>query len=186
MPNSDLKKNIEESFDSIEQNILYTNKIVADLQDYSKALNPECKPFKLSDILVSVFDSVYTPDSIRITLNIDKCTVINSDPELVRRVLTNLVTNAIQAMPNGGRLEISGLEKDRYVQITVSDTGVGISEEARSKLFTPMFTTKAKGQGLGLAVVKRLIEALGGKVSFESQEGKGTKFIIELPIDNVH
>ncbi len=65
--------------------------------------------------------------------------------------------------------------------ITVEDTGVGIPESVKNKLFTPMFTTKAKGQGFGLAVIKRMTEALGGTVTFESQEGKGTKFIIRLP-----
>ena len=65
--------------------------------------------------------------------------------------------------------------------ITVADTGVGIPEEAKNKLFTPLFTTKSKGQGFGLAVVKRMTEALGGTVTFESEEGKGTKFIIRLP-----
>ena len=65
--------------------------------------------------------------------------------------------------------------------ITVEDTGVGIPEAVKGKLFTPMFTTKSKGQGFGLAVIKRMTEALGGTVSFESQEGNGTTFTIRLP-----
>ena len=69
--------------------------------------------------------------------------------------------------------------------ITVADTGVGIPEEAKDKIFTPLFTTKSKGQGFGLAVVKRMIDALGGTVTFESQQDKGTKFIIRLPPQNV-
>ena len=101
---------------------------------------------------------------------------------LLQRALTNLVTNAIQAMPNGGSLKINGKIKDNKIVVTVSDTGVGIPDEVKSKLFTPMMTTKAKGQGFGLAVSKRLIEALKGTISFESQVGKGTKFIIELPM----
>jgi two-component system sporulation sensor kinase B len=92
------------------------------------------------------------------------------------------VNNAIQAMPNGGKLELSSYKKKSNVYLTVSDTGVGIPEELKPRLFAPMTTTKAKGQGLGLAVVKRLVEALDGKITFESQEGKGTKFIIELPL----
>jgi two-component system sensor histidine kinase HydH len=80
-------------------------------------------------------------------------------------------------MPNGGKLTIKVLSnKDRTI-ISVKDTGVGIPEEAKPNLFKPLFTTKSKGQGLGLAVVKRLTEALGGT------EGKGTKFIIELPLE---
>ena len=84
-------------------------------------------------------------------------------------------------MPNGGKLTLTVAKKGDKTLITVEDNGVGISEEVKTKLFTPLFTTKSKGQGLGLAVVKRLIESLNGKITFESVEGKGTKFIIELP-----
>jgi signal transduction histidine kinase len=108
---------------------------------------------------------------------------IKADPTFIRRALTNLVNNAIQAMPDGGKLEVAGYTHDGFVSLTVADTGIGISEEVKSKLFTPMYTTKAKGQGLGLAVVKRLVEAQGGNIYFESEIGKGTKFIIKLPLN---
>jgi signal transduction histidine kinase len=84
-------------------------------------------------------------------------------------------------MPSGGKLKLSGERKDTYVLITVEDTGVGIPEDIKPNLFTPMVTSKSKGQGLGLAVVKRLVEALNGTISFESQVGKGTKFVVMLP-----
>ena len=103
------------------------------------------------------------------------------DPDILKRVLTNLVTNAVQAMPKGGKLSINAYLEAKDVFVTVEDTGVGIPEEVRSKLFTPLFTTKSKGQGFGLPVVKRMTEALGGSVTFESEVGKGTKFIIRLP-----
>ncbi len=105
-----------------------------------------------------------------------------ADFSMLKRALTNLVNNAIQAMPNGGLLTITANYNDSHVFITVEDTGVGIPEDFKHRLFEPMVTSKAKGQGLGLAVVKRLIEAEDGTISFESLEGKGTKFIIELPI----
>ena len=104
-----------------------------------------------------------------------------SDPDLLKRILSNLVSNAVQAMPQGGTLDIRAFKDADAVVITVEDTGVGIPEEVRPKLFTPLFTTKSKGQGFGLAVVKRMTEALGGKVSLESEVGKGTTFIILLP-----
>jgi len=91
------------------------------------------------------------------------------------------VSNPVQAMPMGGKLTIQGFKDAEGVVITVEDTGVGIPEEVRSKLVTPLFTTKAKGQGSGLAVVKRMTEALGGLVTFESEVGKGTKFVVRLP-----
>ncbi len=88
-------------------------------------------------------------------------------------------------MPNGGKLTIHAHKEAKNLVISVKDTGVGISEAAKSKLFTPMFTTKSKGQGFGLPVVKRMTESLGGTVTFESQEGKGTTFTIRLPSPNL-
>jgi signal transduction histidine kinase len=93
----------------------------------------------------------------------------------------NLVTNAVQAMPNGGNLTIDAHKEEDNTILSVKDTGVGIPQEIRDKMFTLMFTTKAKGQGFGLPVVKRMAESLGGTVTFESQEGKGTTFIVRLP-----
>ena len=85
-------------------------------------------------------------------------------------------------MPDGGELTLKAQASNQgKVQIIVEDTGTGIPEEIKSKIFTPLFTTKSKGQGFGLAVCKRVIEAQGGTIGFESQVGKGTKFIIELP-----
>jgi signal transduction histidine kinase len=82
----------------------------------------------------------------------------------------------------GGKLDIQAWREPDVLVVAVQDSGVGVPEEHRRKLFTPLFTTKAKGQGFGLAVVKRMTEALGGTVTFESEEGKGTKFILRLPL----
>ena len=98
--------------------------------------------------------------------------------KLLQRILTNLTINAIQAMPKGGKLIIGASSNGRQMIVTVADTGVGIPDHVKPKLFTPMMTTKAKGQGLGLAVVKKSVEAMGGEITFESQLGKGTKFTI--------
>ena len=84
-------------------------------------------------------------------------------------------------MPQGGELNRNAYRNASDMIITVQDTGGGIPEEFRAKLFTPLFTTKSKGQGFGLAVVKRIIEALGGSITFESQENVGTTFILRLP-----
>ena len=100
---------------------------------------------------------------------------------MLRRVISNLVLNAIQAMPKGGKLSIYAYRKEGSLVIEVQDTGEGIPDEVKDKLFTPMFTTKSKGQGFGLPIVKRITESLGGTVTFESQECKGTTFIIRLP-----
>jgi len=104
------------------------------------------------------------------------------DADYLTRILYNLVTNAVQAMPKGGKLTILVYKEATDIVLVVADTGVGIPEEIRDKMFTPMFTTKSKGQGFGLPVVKRMTESLGGTVSFESEEGKGTTFTVRLPL----
>ena len=83
---------------------------------------------------------------------------IDVDRTLLKRILSNLVSNAVQAMPNGGELTVKAYRGASDIVITVHDTGVGIPEKVKPKLFTPLFTTKSKGQGLGLAVVKRLLK----------------------------
>ena len=103
------------------------------------------------------------------------------DCTLLKRILGNLVSNAVQAMPNGGELTMRAQQEADDMVITVQDTGVGIPDKVKPKLFTPLFTTKSKGQGLGLAVVKRMTEALNGTVTFESIEGNGTTFIVRFP-----
>jgi nitrogen fixation/metabolism regulation signal transduction histidine kinase len=89
--------------------------------------------------------------------------------------------NAVQAMPDGGKLVVNAYKTENDVTIAVQDTGVGILENVKNKLFTPLFTTKSKGQGFGLAVVKRLVEAQNGSITVESQEGKGKTFTIKFP-----
>jgi PAS domain S-box-containing protein len=181
MPEMKTKWDVTESLNSIDQNVGYINKIVADLQDYARPLNPEYSEVDLAQLIGSIFTVIPIPENVKLSIDVKEFPKLLTDPMFIRRALTNLVNNALQAMPDGGELRLEGTERDNLVTITVSDTGVGISEGVKSKLFTPMMTTKAKGQGLGLAVVKRLIEALGGSVTFESEEGKGTTFIIILP-----
>jgi signal transduction histidine kinase len=101
---------------------------------------------------------------------------------MMRRVFTNLVTNALQAMPEGGQLTITASQPEEVVLISVQDTGVGIPEEDLPKLFHPLYTTKAKGVGLGLAVCQRLVEAHGGSITVESQVGRGSTFTVKLPV----
>jgi signal transduction histidine kinase len=182
IPDCKSNEGIAESIDGIDRNVAYINKIVQDLQDYARPITPEIKEANLTDIFVSVFETVRLPDNIKLNIRVHDTEKIRTDPMLVQRALTNLVNNAIQAMPNGGELKITGSPKDNRLVITIADTGTGIPEEIKPKLFTPMMTTKSKGQGFGLAAVKRMIEVLGGTVSFESQECKGTTFTIELPL----
>ena len=122
------------------------------------------------------------PENVKVSVNIeDTASKFMTDPTFINRIMYNLVNNAVQAMPNGGNLAIHAYKNKRDIVITLKDTGVGIPEAIKSKLFTPMFTTKAKGQGFGLVVIKRMTESLGGTVTFESQECKGTTFTVRFP-----
>jgi PAS domain S-box-containing protein len=175
-------KDIRESIDSINDNIFYINKIVSDLQDYTRAIKPTLSAINLRSLIISTLEGRKIPDKIHFQVDVEGDVTIMTDATFLKRIIGNLVSNAIQAMPQGGKLTIKAYEEKNTVAITVEDTGVGIADKDKPYLFKPLFTTKAKGQGLGLAVVKRFVEVLNGNIAFESQVGKGTKFTISLPI----
>ena len=106
-------------------------------------------------------------------------------PERIERVMSNLMLNAIQAMPNGGTITITACEQgeNNMFSFQVQDTGCGISEEHIAKIFDPFFTTKeiGKGSGLGLSIVYGIVEQHGGKISVSSEEGRGATFVVSLP-----
>jgi signal transduction histidine kinase len=106
---------------------------------------------------------------------------VQVDPRQMEQVLGNLVVNAFQAMPQGGKLTLSAKKKGTEIALAVADTGVGIPPENMPKLFEPLFTTKLKGIGLGLAVCKKLAEANSGRIEVQSEPGKGSTFTLYLP-----
>ena len=100
---------------------------------------------------------------------------------MLQRILSNLVSNSVQAMPNGGKLTISAYEEAGNTLIEVQDSGVGIPQEVKSKMFTPLFTTKAKGTGLGLSVCKQIMGMHEGEIGITSEQGKGTSVTVQFP-----
>ncbi len=182
MPESEAKEGLKESLDGIEKNVDYINKVVLDLQDYARPLNPKLEESDLTSVIEGVIAKNGLPENIDAKVDVkENARKIRADPYYLNRILYNLVTNAVQAMSNGGRLTVKARKDGQDTILTVKDTGVGIPENVRDKMFTLMFTTKSKGQGFGLPVVKRMTESLGGKVTFESQEGKGSTFTVRLP-----
>jgi signal transduction histidine kinase len=106
---------------------------------------------------------------------------VSVDPELLHRVVSNLVLNAVDAMPSGGKLRLATRSLEGAVEIAVSDTGTGMSKEEAERLFTPYYTTKQHGTGLGLAIVQSVVSDHGGDVAVESS-ASGTTFRIRLPL----
>ena len=106
---------------------------------------------------------------------------VKADRALLEQVFLNLIINAIHAMPGGGEIRISGKTDESFTEVMIWDIGVGIPPDIRSKVFDPFFTTKADGTGLGLSIAYNIIKSHGGKLFFNSNEGKGTVFTVRLP-----
>jgi len=183
IPDGEKKQSMQESIGSMQGNVAYISKIVQDLQDFARPLNPEWQEVDMKEFFVDFLTVVFVPEIIKLKVDVRADEKVKTDLMFLRRALTNLVTNAIQAMPQGGKLTLKAHIDKSSLWISVSDTGQGIPEEVRERMFKPLVTAKSKGQGLGLAVVKRLVVALNGKISYKSEIGKGTEFLIELPIN---
>jgi len=178
------KQEAAKLLETLDEEIAYMGKIVEDLQDYARPLTPDLAETSLPDLIRETFSTMKVPENIKVSIQVEKdIGNVMVDAGLMRRVLTNLTTNSIQSMPKGGRLTIRADKTRNVTVIAVEDTGVGISEEDLGKLFEPFFTTKAKGQGFGLPVCKRLVEAHGGTITAESKPGKGSTFTIKIPLN---
>jgi PAS domain S-box-containing protein len=174
-------RGILELLEQIDAHTKYMNKIVSDLQQYARPIKVETAKTPLFQLVNDVLSSLPISSAVRVSVLIEGEIVLGLDPWLMRRVISNLVLNAVQAMPKGGELTISASRTNQSVLLSIQDTGVGIPQEDVGNLFRPLFTRKAQGQGLGLAVARRIVEAHGGKIDVDSQVGKGSRFTITLP-----
>jgi two-component system, NtrC family, nitrogen regulation sensor histidine kinase NtrY len=177
-----------ESSSTLLAEIANLKAITSRFSEFSKMPEPRFQPVQLNQIVedsARLFHSQFTapgrpPIQCRLELA-PSLEPIVADRELVHRILSNLMVNAIDAMPNGGTLTLrTGLEGDR-AYLAVSDTGSGLTTEQRHRLFTPYFTTKRHGTGLGLAIVQSIVSDHGGRILVQSRSGEGTTFWIELP-----
>ena len=165
----------------IEDNVEYSNKIVSDLLDYSRKIQLEYVDITPKMLVKDVLSLVEIPKRIEVNDLSETETKITVDSSKLQRVFVNLIRNAVDSMPEGGSLTIRSAKRSDGVDVAVSDTGHGMSKESLSKICTPLFTTKAKGMGFGLAISKRIVEAHGGSLTFKSIEGKGTTATVFLP-----
>ena len=186
-----LKKHLEtktpprimEMLDLIEDDISYSNKIINDLLDYSREITLDLTETNPRALVKNVLSCLQIPKNVRLIDISEKQPRMRTDAGKIRRVFLNIIKNAIDAMPYGGKLKIQSRTDGENVEFIFSDTGTGISKEAMDRLWTPLFTTKAKGMGFGLPICKRFVEAHGGCISVRSVLKKGTTFTVTLPID---
>jgi len=188
---SDADETTREYLGIISSEIRNAEKIVSGLLDLSRSRPAKQEEVAVSALVAQVLQKQPPPENVKVTTEMPAdLPSVFIDPGQIAQVLINLVTNACQAMPEGGKLIITADESTAEdsignpkseIRIHISDSGCGIPEETMTKLFEPLFTTKARGIGLGLSVSRNLAEVNGGSIEVVSEVGKGSTFTVTLP-----
>ncbi len=168
----------------MEREIDRVKEIINDLMDFSRENTPNFSKGDLNHLLQQVVADIDLPSEIELDIQLEtNLPIIAFDYSLLHRVFVNLINNAVQAMIDGGTIKVHTRYDEEFVMISIGDTGYGIPQKDIDKIFEPLFTTKAKGVGLGLSIVKDFVEKHNGSVEVESTVGEGTTFYIIFPVD---
>jgi two-component system, NtrC family, nitrogen regulation sensor histidine kinase NtrY len=187
LPPAEFDEVFRESTATLTAEIANLKKIVARFSDFSKMPKPELERIDARDAVERVrtlYANAAGAKEEKIEIKTDTADApmpLMADPELLHRALSNLVLNAMDAMPNGGVVTLSAHPKGETVELCVVDTGEGLTPEECERLFTPYYTTKQHGTGLGLAIVQSIVADHAGTIAVESRAGAGATFIITLP-----
>jgi two-component system, NtrC family, sensor histidine kinase HydH len=162
-------------------------RLTEDLLMYARPSEPKITEFVLAGLINEVIfhsraSHLVRQNSIHLTSSVSEDLAISTDRGMLRQILSNIIQNAIEAAGNGGIVGIAGVQADDSVSIAISDNGCGMDEETLGRAFDSFFTTKARGVGLGLAIVGRLVTALDGKIDIQSRVGHGTVITIAFPV----
>ena len=191
LASEELPQNERKKFWSIlKTEINRLDRVIRNFLDFAKPKSSQKIPCSIKKVIESVIGLLthqINKNKIELNIDVSESPSLNVDPEQIKQALLNVILNALQAMPDGGTLQVRSYQEDTYAVIKVSDTGPGISKEMQSKIFDPFFTTKQDGTGLGLSIVSKIIESHGGKVAVESRTAadsgpQGTTFIIKLQL----
>jgi signal transduction histidine kinase len=162
--------------------------IIGRFSEFSKMPQPQLQPVQVNEVIrgvVQLFQAqLEAPGRAKIKCELEldaHLKTVAADAELLHRAISNLVLNAMDAMPQGGTLTLRTRHESGKVLIEVADTGAGMTAEERERIFTPYYTSKAQGTGLGLAIVQSVVSDHGGRVRVQGEPGRGTTFVIELP-----
>ena len=173
---------VKEALAILEKEVTRSDRIIADLLDFSRPGKTSIVTVDINRIIQEVVQDTTLPQNVEMSTSLQgNLSPALADADQLQRVLSNLVTNAVQAMPDGGKVTVTTRGKDSLVEVMVTDTGVGIPEENLDKVFEPLFTTKASGVGLGLALSRTLVLRQRGTLEVESELGKGSMFTLRLP-----
>ncbi len=178
---------VKETLDIFDKEINTSERIISNILQFARTKTPVQQQVHVSDIVRDTLSRIFVPDNIQVIDQMEKTLPsIMADPDQLFEIFENIVQNGVQAMPDGGQIKIhSGIKNPDCVAISFTDTGAGISDENLEKLFEPLFTTKAKGIGLGLAITKALVERHGGRIDVETEVGKGSTFRVIFPVHGV-
>ncbi len=162
------------------------NNIITDFLDYAKPKTPDVKPCSIPDILEKTINflapEINKNDHFVKKYYSNNLPDVSADPDMLHQAFLNIFLNSIQEMPNGGKIHVAVGSSENFIFIYLGDEGEGIPDEILEKIWNPFFTTKDKGTGLGLGVVKNIIESHGGSIRIENRPVRGTQITIELPI----
>jgi len=178
------KPEVKETLEILDEEVASCEHIISSLLDFARQKNPTRRKVDIEDVIQRTLSHMRVTERVEVVSQLEKAVPqILADPDQLSQVFGNIILNAIQAMPEGGQLVIkSSVPEPGWVAISFADTGAGIPAEAMTKVFEPLFTTKAKGVGLGLTIVKTLVEGHKGTIEVQSESGKGSTFTVKLPI----
>jgi len=175
-----LDSSLTPTVDAISREIIVMDRIISDFLSFAKPAELNISDIDLKTIIENCVTAVTGErGNIKLNLDINGLPIIKGDEVFLRQAFTNLIQNAVEAMPQGGKLAINASSKGDFLDVAISDAGHGIAENIMDKIFLPFFTTKENGTGLGLAIVHKIVVSHGGNISVESSE-KGTTFRIRF------
>ncbi len=178
-----LDSSLTPTVDAISREIIVMDRIISDFLSFAKPAELNISDIDLKTIIENCVTAVTGErGNIKLNLDINGLPVIKGDEVFLRQAFTNLIQNAVEAMPQGGELAINASSKGDFLDVAISDAGHGIAENIMDKIFLPFFTTKENGTGLGLAIVHKIVVSHGGNIFVESSE-KGTTFRIRFPLE---
>lgn len=171
-----------EHLQRIERQVGLADKVITALSDFAKLPFPQVRPIPVADSVAEALELTPLPPEIQVTTTLpDDLPSILADSDQLRIVLTNLIRNARDAMPKGGRLSLTAEEVDSYVELAIADTGTGIPADAMRRIMEPLYTTKVRGLGLGLAITRAIVDKHHGQLRVISEPGTGSTFFVRLP-----